>query len=200
MEIQYLTYEDIKTRAGKVLSESSYKNKFPVAIEQIVENEFGIEVIPIRGLEKAFQIPAYISRDLKTITVDEGVMEGVLSRYRFSLAHELGHCVMHRYLLQDLGFDNTASWKTCIANIPEKTYGIMEYQANTFANTLLVPQHELDSRFLLAVKKIREHGMDMKKNADACMDSIAFELGKQMEVSQQTMFIRLSNENFQSRL
>jgi Zn-dependent peptidase ImmA (M78 family) len=76
----------------------------------------------------------------------------------------------------------------------------MEYQANTFANALLVPHEQLEIRFDAAVSRIRRQGLDTRKFADECLDSIAFELGKQFEVSSQTILIRLEKEKFVDRL
>jgi Zn-dependent peptidase ImmA (M78 family) len=200
MKVKFLSFEQLKDAAKNVLSESKYKDKIPVDIEKIVEIEFKIEIIPIFNLEKSFHMPAFISKDLKTISIDEKVMEGFLSRYRFSLAHELAHHVLHGYLLSGFDFSSISQWKTCLEGIEEKEYSFMEYQANTFANAILVPHEQLEIRFNEAVSKIRRQGLDTKRYADECLDTIAFDLGKQFEVSQQTIQIRLEKEKFVNRL
>ncbi len=200
MEVRFLSYEELKKAAQDLWANSKFRNRFPVPIEQIVEDEYRIEIIPIIGLERAFSMPAFISKDLKTISVDDRVLEGALCRYRFTLAHELGHRILHAYLLSDLEFDTIGQWKTCLNAIPEKQYSFMEYQANTFANALLVPQDQLEIRFEAAVSRIRAQGLDTKKHSDVCLDSISFDLGKQFEVSKQTMQIRLGLERLGARL
>lgn len=200
MKVKFLSYDQLKDAAKSVLSGSKYKDKIPVDIEKIVEIEFKIEIVPIFNLEKSFQMPAFISKDLKTISIDEKVMDGILSRYRFSLAHELAHRVLHEYLLSEFDFSNVSQWKKCLGEIEDKAYSFMEYQANTFANAILVPQEQLEIRFDDAVSKIRHQGLDTKKFADECLDTIAFDLGKQFEVSHQTIQIRLDKEKFVNRL
>ena len=129
-----------------------------------------------------------------TITVDESVLDHRINRYRFSLAHELGHKVLHEEILTGVDFKTAAEWKDYVAAIPDKQYGFLEYQANTFANALLVPQPELERRLSDVLGRIRSAGMDPSENRDVCLDYVSTELGKQFQVSQTTMEIRLVKE------
>ena len=70
IDVKYLSYEELKTSASRVLRDSDYRDRFPVEIELIVEQEHEIEIVPIFGLQTAFQVDAFISKDLKTITVE----------------------------------------------------------------------------------------------------------------------------------
>ena len=202
MDVPFISYDQLKAEAARVLSHSSYANRFPVAIELIVERDFKMDVVPIRGLQTAFNIDAFISRDMTTICVDEFVLENRLNRYRFSLAHELGHRVLHREILGALEFQSIEEWKSRITQFPEREYGFLEYQANTFANCLLVPAESLDRRFDIAIQQIRAAGLNPADYPDECLDSIATGLGKQFEVSRDVVLNRLTNkhEDFQSRL
>lgn len=131
IEVPYLSYEHLKRAAENTLAGSAFSSRFPVDIELIVEKDFGIEVIPFRGLQDRFSFDAFISQDAKTISVDEFVLEKRINRYRFSLAHELGHRVLHEEILQALSFPTIQEWKSQIGLIPEREYGFLEYQANT---------------------------------------------------------------------
>jgi len=202
INVPYLSYEQLKAEAERLLQSSSYVACFPVAIELIVEFEYQLEIIPIPGLQKAFDIDAFISADGKSISVDEFVLENRLNRYRFSLAHELGHRVLHGNILQKLEFDTIEQWKIKVTQIPEREYGFLEYQANTFANCLLVPAPQLETRFDEAVEKIRSAGLSPEQYPDECLDYISTDLGRQFEVSKNVIQNRLlhKNENFQTRL
>lgn len=202
MDVPYFTYDYLKDQAAAVLSRSKYATRFPVAIELIVEQDFKMDVVPIRGLQGSFNIDAFISSDMSTISVDEFVLENRLNRYRFSLAHELGHRVLHSEILQSMDFDSVADWKSQITQFPERAYGFLEYQANTFANCLLVPSKKLDEQFDKAIHRIKSAGLSPTKFPDECLDAIATELGKQFEVSREVILNRLTNkhENFQQRL
>jgi hypothetical protein len=202
MDVPFLSYDELRAEAKRTLGASQYHDRFPVAIELIVERDYEMDVVPIRGLQSAFYIDAFISRDATTISVDEFVLENRLNRYRFSLAHELGHRVLHRDILQSMEFDSIEDWKLAVTEIPEREYGFLEYQANTFANCLLVPADELDRRFEQAVAQIRGAGLNPAEYPDECMDSICTALGKQFEVSRNVIQNRLTNkhEDFESRL
>lgn len=202
MDVPFISYDQLKAEAANVLSQSSYAKRFPVAIELIVERDFKMDIVPMRGLQAAFNIDAFISRDMRTISVDEFVLENRLNRYRFSLAHELGHRVLHREILGAMEFRRIEEWKLQISQFPEREYGFLEYQANTFANCLLVPTESLDLRFDAAIQQIKAAGLNPADYPDECLDSIATGLGKQFEVSRDVVLNRLTNkhEDFQSRL
>lgn len=196
IDVPFLSYETLKRHAEGVLQSSSAKQVFPVDIEIIVESDFEIEIIPIRGLQAAYQIDAFLSKDLTTISVDDAVLETRLNRYRFSLAHELGHRVLHSQILKNVEFDTIASWKLCVSTFPDRQYGFLEYQANTFANALLVPQSELERRFAKCIGAVRDANLSPEDYPNECLDYISSALGKQFQVSAETMRIRLDKEQF----
>jgi Zn-dependent peptidase ImmA (M78 family) len=62
-------------------------------------------------------------------------------RWRFTLAHEIGHLILHSKLLKDKiseksDTEATLSFKSFAAEMTSKR---LEYQANLFAGTLLLP-------------------------------------------------------------
>ena len=69
MDVPYRSYEQLKADAVRTLAASQYCDRFPVAIELIVERDFAMDVVPIRVLQNAFQIDAFISQDAKTISI-----------------------------------------------------------------------------------------------------------------------------------
>jgi len=68
----------------------------------------------VPGLQTGFDVVAFITRDLKEIRVDEYVYLNRIARYRFSLAHELAHRLLHPDLWQQIEFHDIASWKAAI--------------------------------------------------------------------------------------
>jgi hypothetical protein len=90
----YFRYDDLRRRAEAFLAEHHPSSKIPVPIESIVEFRFGIDIVPMPGLS-SFDTVAYLTQDLAEIRVDEFVYRCRPSRFRFSLAHELAHHVLH---------------------------------------------------------------------------------------------------------
>jgi hypothetical protein len=202
MNVPFLSYDQLKAEAARVLLQSSYASRFPVAIELIVERDYKMDIVPIRGLQNAFNIDAFISRDMTSISVDDSVLDNRLNRYRFSLAHELGHRVLHREILGAMEFKTIEEWKSQIVQFPEPEYGYLEYQANTFANCQLVLEESLDRLFREALQRIKDAGMNPANQQDVCLDSMATWLGRQFEVSRDVVLNRLNNkhEDFLKRL
>jgi len=91
----YLPYDELRRRAEAFLERHNPNETIPVPIEAIVEFDFGIDIVPTPGLQNAFEIVGYIAKDLQSIYIDSYVFEHREKRYRFSLAHELAHRILH---------------------------------------------------------------------------------------------------------
>src|SRR3989338_4654570 len=89
------------------------------------------------------EIVGFTSSDLKDITIDEWTWKHQLGRYRFTLAHELGHIVLHQHLYEPRQFHTIEEWKQFINSIPEKDHAWYEWQAHAFAGLVLVPAEQL---------------------------------------------------------
>lgn len=93
-------------------------------------------------------------------------------RQRFTCAHEIGHFIFHRALLQD-GVSDTLAYRADIGELPNPNIGWQqERQANNFAANLLVP-----SAWLTAAK--------------AAGFSDTKDLAKHFEVSETVMRIKM---------
>lgn len=72
-----LSYDDVREYAEEFLSEFHEDQSIPTPIEEIVEFDYGIEVIPIAGLRDEIGVDAFLSSDLQEISEDIG------DQYRF---------------------------------------------------------------------------------------------------------------------
>ena len=89
--IQYLSYQQISQRAEEFLLTYHSSKELPVPVEEIVEFKLGVDIVPIPNLQKDFEIEGFTSSDLKAIYVDQFILSERPARYRFTLAHEIGH-------------------------------------------------------------------------------------------------------------
>lgn len=136
-QVPYLSKIAIVRTTEEVLNEY-WDGNLPVNIEQICDG-IGINILPIPSLSKNFYIDAFISADFKTIFVDEDEYTKESHRYRFSVAHELGHLVLHKkYYPREI--KNLNEWVSISKSV---TNDYAEFQANYFAGNLLVPDVEL---------------------------------------------------------
>jgi|CXWL01.1.fsa_nt_gi hypothetical protein len=101
------------------------------------------------------------------------------SRKRFTVAHELGHLVLHA--AERIHVDRSS---VVFLRSPNSSKGVdpAEMEANLFAAELLMPR-----RFL-------ENDVDVKKGVDLLDDKESIKrLARRYEVSEQAMTIRLAN-------
>ena len=189
-----LTYDDVSKHAEEFLDEFHKDRSIPTPIEEIVEFDFEMEVIPIPGLRDELGVDAFLASDLSSISVDEHVMMHVKVRYRFSLAHELGHHWIHDDLYQAVEINSVADGRKVLEEI-EDQYFFFEYQANSFAGLILVPPEALKARFTRRLEEAKASGA---KHGDILRHPLRQRfiegLAGEFEVSEQTMTIRLEKD------
>jgi hypothetical protein len=95
-----LSYDDLRRLAEEFLEEFHEERTLPVPIEEIVEFDFEIEVVPMEGILDDLEVDAFLTSDLNQIYVDAFVLKHRYRRFRFSLAHELAHHELHRPLYE----------------------------------------------------------------------------------------------------
>ncbi|MBL7068336.1 MAG: ImmA/IrrE family metallo-endopeptidase [Candidatus Omnitrophica bacterium] len=150
-----------------------------------------LDIIPIPGLHRAFDVDGFLSSDRKSISIDEGVYQSRPGRYRFTLAHEIGHLVLHKDIYERYEFENVAEWKEFINKFPEKEYSWFEWQAYEFAGLVLVPPAHLNKRVIYHTKEIKSLGI---QNKDVINDRVTELLSEDFVVSRDVIQRRLTKE------
>jgi Zn-dependent peptidase ImmA (M78 family) len=151
-----ISYEDINNSAEIFLKNHGAGDKLPVPIEEIVEFDLGLDIVPFPGLQRDFDIDGFISGDLTCIYVDDFIFLNRPTRYRFTLAHEIGHFVLHKDLIENIHPKSVADWKDFILQVNEEEYDWLEWQAYTFAGLVLVPRKSLFEHFSHQIKALED--------------------------------------------
>lgn len=127
-------------------------DSIPIEIEDIIELKLKIGITPIPGFLKMTNMDALITSDWEEIYVDknEYLDDRRYNRLRFSLAHEVGHLIMHKQVYNNFEIKTLEDYYKLYKNIPERQYGYLECQANKFASYLLIP------RKILAIEAEKE--------------------------------------------
>ncbi|EKE21650.1 MAG: hypothetical protein ACD_7C00163G0003 [uncultured bacterium] len=141
-KVSFISNEEIKNKADNFRLKY-WRNEIPVGIEEIVELKLKISIIPIPNLMSQCGLDAQITSDFSSIYVDQRNYENETSRFRFSLAHELGHLVLHKIFYEALNISSMDEVYEFIYEIDADEYSYLETQANKFANYFLVPREEL---------------------------------------------------------
>jgi len=166
--------------------------KVPVDIEYLIEIDLKFDVVPIDGLRRDFDIDALILSDRETIVIDKELhMHDNANRLRYSLAHELGHYVLHKDVWSIFKFDSPHKWIEFQKKVDTSQYGYLEGHANEFAGRLLVPYEKLLEEVNALLKKLPS-SFSMK--LEEIVPFFAPTLCKLFEVSDQVIEIRLERE------
>lgn len=195
LEVPFLSYEQVQKRAAAFLHREHPSGAIPVPIEQIIEFNLELDVIPIPGLKPSFEVDAFITSDMTAIYVDEYVLTNVPNRYRFSLAHELAHAVLHQKTYRSFGISDIESWRLAQARLSERDHSWLEQHAYWFAGLVLVPGEGLRVRFERVVQEASDAGLSIPEASDAARRMIAGKLAREFDVSTNVIEKRLAKES-----
>lgn len=122
ISVPFKNHNYIAKTAEDFLKKYHPQDTYPIPIEEIAEFQLKIDIIPLVGLHKAFDVDGFLSSDCTSISVDDGIYQSRPGRYRFTLAHEVGHLILHKNIYDKHTFDKIDGWKKFIDEFPEKEY------------------------------------------------------------------------------
>lgn len=211
MKIKFLQENEIENAANLLLKayEDQFETKLvpPIPVDEIVECCLEID-FRFNNLEKMLQrkdVLGAIWIEDKKIVIDESLDPStnpqITGRFNFTLAHEAGHWTLHRNhylaLSKQIGLFESKNDPSIICrdgdNAPE------EWQANTFASYLLMPQQMIFNvweeingtmRPELISEGLNNRSQLADKNFASSVD-IARQMSKIFGVSAQAMQIKL---------
>lgn len=102
LEIGYINDADLRAQAEEFLALYHPSGEIPVPILEIAEFDMEIEMFPLPDAQKIYGFMAALSSDLQTIVYDEHSDKKNLHRFRFTVAHEIGHRILHGSLIAAL--------------------------------------------------------------------------------------------------
>lgn len=168
----------------------------PVEVEEMLW-KVGLKLEPIPSLQTAGDVVALLRGDLTTIIVDSAdyMNDRMVTRVRFSIAHELGHFVLHAGLYQGIAHDSIDAWVDFVQRVPEAEWGFVEQQAYEFAGRLLVPKERLHAELQRLVGTAETAGFTAwDQSGDAALEYVATPLSRIFGVSSQVIEKRITRE------
>lgn len=194
-KVKRLSYDDLRREAGDFLEKYNPDGSLPVPIEEITEFNLKLDVVPVSGLQKHFDTDAFLSNDLKTITVDQYIFDAVETRYRFSLAHEISHLLLHADFFNHLKpFSTVNAWKDAVRGIPKEDYHWIEWQAYALAGLILVPSQPLKEHFDDVSDQLYLVEMRRSEASDEAKEAIEVELADRFCVSTAVIHKRIEKD------
>jgi hypothetical protein len=195
----FLKYEDIRTKADQFLAKYHPSGSIPVPIEEIVEFQLGWNIVPIPGLRRVVEVEGFLAGDKETLWVDEGVWRDYLARYRFTIAHEVGHFVLHPQAFEYRPTESVIKWREYINAIPEQLHGKMEFQAYCFGGLVLVPKDPLEHHVRSIIRDIQATGLTAKVDEDFLWELVESKVAKIFEVSPDVVYRRINYDQLRHR-
>jgi hypothetical protein len=120
-------------------------DKIPLDLISFVELELRMDLIPYDLLKEDFGADAAILADFSGFYIDGEIFDRIdvvrgsqLNRLRFSIAHELGHLILHREHFDTAAISTTDHFLDWLNEHNGRKYEF-EREANEFAGRLLVP-------------------------------------------------------------
>ena len=184
MEFVQLSHDDIEKEAKHFLdtffADRDTPHVLPIPIESIAEHYLGYDIeISDEGVFANPLVLGGIMFDEKKIMVNAAT-ESHEGRYSFTLAHEVGHHVLHKAIFEAAHNNQMVCRED--ANKP-----IEERQADHFAGALLMPEDRMRQLYSdLKMPKRQYSGKAMKAVARRVMTA-----GRFSNVSNQAMIVRL---------
>lgn len=144
--VGYIREPEIRQKANNFLRHHNPDETLPVPLEHIVEFSLGINLLTVPNLKDHIECDGFISSDFKIITIDDYIFNSVESRSRFTLAHELGHLVLHRDLYEKERIKDLQGFIDFQNRLGSDGWKSLEIQANMFASCLLFPDKAMKAK------------------------------------------------------
>lgn len=201
LKIPFLTYADIGQKVDTFLNEYHPSNDIPIPIEEIIELKIGLNIFPFPRLYKDHALNGFLSRDLTTIIVDEYQYDQLNEKYRFTLAHELGHYILHKSFYENLPeFETSDEYVQWRMSIPQDEMTWFETHSDWFAEQFLVPTNLLLEICKQVVKKHSDLFSSLGTIPEDIWSYISNEVATHFEVNSPVVEIRIKRGNIPTKV
>lgn len=159
----------------------------PIDIDLVAE-KYGALIDAKRGLKNRFPVVGICWRRSPgqySIIIDEDTLNNYPTFYRFTVAEEIGHIILHGNVV-----DEITTEKEAIRLVASRDYNTMDRNARRFAAAILMPHKWIEKVAKDIYPKLVEAvGFG---DAEAIKDYLAQQMAKIFEVSEQSMKYRLT--------
>jgi len=190
----YRLYE-LERIAAEALAEAPQCVKgLRVDIERLILEKFKIKIEAFHDLRRRWDTYAFIDTTAKVIFVDAELMDSdrLEKKYRFTLAEELAHYLIHRHLFA--GCRTMEDRLKIEALFDERTRAYLESNAKALASAILMPKATVEPQVeALAGKLVDDEGHIL-------VDELVGTLAHEYDVNFQAAKRRMINLGYRQRL
>jgi len=121
------------------------------------------------------------------------------TRYRFSLAHEIGHLLLHSDLCGEVRLGSFEDWILFHEGLDAALRDSLEWQARSLAGRILVPAEPLLLHAQQQIDTVKAR-LPMGVDFEALFGAVAIPLSDIFNVHEEVVRIRLSGDGIGRRL
>ena len=196
----YISYYEIGKRTEIFLKQHHPSLEIPIPVEEIIELKLELNIFPFPRLYKDHGLSGFLSKDMSTIHVDEVQYNQYNEKYRYTLAHELGHYVLHRACYDELTFQSIEDYVRWRISEPAEEISWFETQGEWFASQLLVPAKQLLDVCKTVVAKHKNEFKKLESIPDDIWSYIAIEIADYFDVNPPVVENRIKKENIPGKI
>lgn len=160
----------------------------------------GLNIVPVYNLYRDYGLSGYLIRDRTAIHVDQFQSDNYEEKYRFTLAHEIGHYVLHKSRYEDLPFhspDEYIKWKI---SLPPNDLEWFEKHGDWFAEQVLIPTIRLEEICVEVIEKHKATFSKLRSIPEDIWSFISNEIAQYFEVNPPVAEIRIRRENIPAKI
>lgn len=161
-----------------------------------------MELRAAKDLKTAYGIDALLMSDMEVLYVDadELMSDDLANRLRFSLAHEVGHRVLHRAYYESQSITRLEDAYAFIGALSQVEYDNLEWQAHQFAGRLLVSPDRLVVEAQKLIDEFAEEIAKLDVEPRVILEQSVPRLARKFGISESAMSMRVSKESLVERL
>lgn len=188
LPIQRLSYNRIGYLATEFLKNYHPAFSLPIPIEEIAEQKLNLKIVEKINLKKEYDVEGFLASDFATILLDLKMYLDYENRTRFTIAHEIGHLILHKEVFKELNINSVEKLNDLSIKLTNDEYRWLEYQAYSFASHVLVPKELLINELKNKVERVPN------LEAPEILAPIFQDLLNTFQVSGEVMLRRLQKE------
>jgi Zn-dependent peptidase ImmA (M78 family) len=189
----FIRKEELWERAEEIRNNFLKDYKLPIDSELICEKA-GLDVVPT-AMPEVFDCCIIVNKNELCVNLNRYWDNRNENRLRFTFAHELGHFVLHRSILEDLSLQTIDDYLEFLDAEKDEAYSRFEFQAHEFAGRLLVPRNPLQERLEKLISSVpADQRPFVALNLDYFKDVASEKMCGEFGVSRRVIAIRLERE------
>jgi len=191
LQVPYYSYSDIGEKVDAFFAQYYPSREIPIPIEEIIELKLQLHIYPFPRLYIDHRQNGFLSADRTTINVDQVQYDQYIDKFRYTLAHELGHFILHESCYKNQSFSSPIDYVSWLISVDREAIGWFETHADWFAEQILVPTEPLEAICREVIAKHKKTFSALKVVPDTIWSYISNEISGYFDVNPPVVECRL---------